>query len=341
MKKLIASALALAMALTLVSCSSKPSETNNPSAPSSGTSQGTPQGTETAWPDGDVTVYVPAAAGGGTDIFARAVADGLKRTTGKNFNVVNVEAGSGMVGFEQLRNAAPDGKSIMFWHAGFYVTHFTGQYEHNPNTAFSPLVMFAPEGDDGKQVFVVKGDSKWNTLDDLLADAAANPDTITYGCSVGGSAEMVAQMLMASGNAKLRLVDAASQTDKITGVAGGNIDVSAITLAGALQYVESGDLKILAVVDKEGTADYKSAYELGYEDCYWSQNLCIYGPAGMDETLCRAINEAVAAAVKDETTYNALQTAKMLNLPLDYDASLTAFQDYETSVSAAVESMKG
>lgn len=228
----------------------------------------------------------------------------------------------------------------MFWHAGFYVTHFTGQYEYNPNTDFSPLVMFAPEGDDGKQVFVVKGDSKWNSLEDLLTDAKANPGTITYGCAAGGSAQMVAEMLMQAGDADLRMVDASSQTDKITGVAGGNIDVSAITLAAALQYVESGDLKILAVVDKEGTEDYQSAYELGYEDCYWSQNLCVYGPAGMDESLCRAINTAFSGLSEDETAYTTLETAKMLNLPQDYDTSLAAFQDYEKTVSEAVATMQ-
>ena len=345
MKKLISILMAAVLCLSLAACGGEkaPAQSGGttPPAPNEGgDSSSSPAESAAAWPSGDVTVYVPAAAGGGTDIFARAVADYLQRSTGKNFTVVNVEAGSGMVGFEQLRNSKPDGNSIMFWHAGFYVTHFTGQYEHNPNTDFSPLVMFAPEGDDGKQVFVVKGDSKWNSLEELLADAKANPGTITYGCAAGGSAQMVAEMLMQASGAELRLVDASSQTDKITGVAGGNIDVSAITLASALQYVESGDLKILAVVDKEGTEDYQSAYELGYENCYWSQNLCVYGPAGMDESLCKAINAAFAGLGEDETARTTLETAKMLNLPQDYETSLAAFQDYEKTVSEVVATMQ-
>lgn len=333
MKKVFAMLLALAMMFSLAACGGKTTGESTP-PPDTGASN------SPAWPGSDVTVYVPAAAGGGTDIFARTVADYLQRSTGKNFTVVNVEAGSGMVGFEQLRNSAPDGSSIMFWHAGFYVTHFTGQYEYNPNTDFSPLVMFAPEGNDGKQVLVVKGDSKWDSLADLLSDAKTNPGTITYGCAAGGSAQMVAEMLMQAGDAELRLVDASSQTDKITGVAGGNIDVSAITLASALQYVDAGDLKILAVVDKEGTDDYKSAYELGYENCYWSQNLCVYGPAGMDGALCKEINAAFAGLSEDETARATLETAKMLNLPQDYEASLTAFQDYEKTVSEVVATMQ-
>lgn len=333
MKKVFAMLLALAMMFSLAACGGETTGESTP-PPDTGASN------SPAWPGSDVTVYVPAAAGGGTDIFARTVADYLQRSTGKNFTVVNVEAGSGMVGFEQLRNSAPDGSSIMFWHAGFYVTHFTGQYEYNPNTDFSPLVMFAPEGNDGKQVFVVKGDSKWDSLADLLSDAKTNPGTITYGCAAGGSAQMVAEMLMQAGDAELRLVDASSQTDKITGVAGGNIDISAITLASALQYVDAGDLKILAVVDKEGTDDYKSAYELGYENCYWSQNLCVYGPAGMDKALCKEINAAFAGLSEDETARATLETAKMLNLPQDYEASLTAFQDYEKTVSEVVATMQ-
>lgn len=332
MKKAIALILAMVMALSMVACGAQTTTTQTPSAG---------QNAETTWPTSDITIIVPAAAGGGTDIFARAIADGLQRTTGKNFTVVNVDAGSGMVGFEQLRNSAPDGKTIMFWHAGFYVTYNTGRYAYDPNTAFSPVAVFTPSDDGSKQVFVVKGDAKWNSLEELLSDAAANPGAITYGCAAGGSAEMVARMLMGAGNAELRLVDAASQTDKITGVAGGNIDVSAITLSSALQYVENGDLKILGVVDKEGTSDYKSAYEQGYTDCYWSQNLLVYAPAGMEEGLVRAINEAISVATNDATTAETLKTAKMSNVVADYDTSMAMFEEYGTSVAAAVATMKG
>lgn len=344
MKKIVSTILAASMMLTMAACgtSGTATETTAAAAATEMASEAadTNKDADTAtWPQGDVTVVVPAAAGGGTDIFTRIVTDYLQRSTGKTFTVVNVDAGSGMVGFEQTRNAKPDGSTIMFWHAGFYVTSATGQYEHDPNTDFSPLVMFNPVGNDGKQVFVVKGDAKWNTLEELLDDAKANPGTITYGCSAGGSAQMVAEMLMKTNDSELRLVDAASQTDKITGVAGGNIDISAITLASALQYVESGDLKILAVVDKEGTEEYKSAYELGYEDCYWSQNLCVYGPAGMDESLCKAVNEAFMSIGDDETAMNTMEGSNMVNLPLDYDASMAAFNDYETSVSEIASTM--
>lgn len=344
-KKFTALAMAAAMAFTLAGCSnsgtaSTTAATTEKAASAETTAAGTAAaGTAAAesamWPEKDVTVIVPASAGGGTDIFARAVTDYLQRSTGKTFTVVNVDAGSGMVGFEQCRNAKPDGSTIMFWHTGFYVTNASGQYEHSPNTAFSPLVMFRGEGDDAKQVFVVKGDSPINNMNDLIEAAKAAPGTITYGCSVGGSAQLVAEMIMQAGDVDIRLVDAASQTDKITGVAGGNITVSAITYGGAVQYVESGDLKIIGVVDKEGTDEYQSASEQGLENCYWTQELCVFGPAGLDEDLCKAINEVFAGMNDDETLINTLTTSKMLKKALDYDASMSAFADYEKTVGEA------
>lgn len=287
------------------------------------------------WPTSDVTIIVPAAAGGGTDIFARNVADYLGRATGKNFTVLNVDAGSGMVGFEQCRNAEPDGSTIMIWHTGFYVSHSSGQYDYDPNTDFTPLVMYNGVGDDSKQAFVTNGKKEWNDLNDLAEAAKAAPGKITYGCSVGGSAQMVAEMFMKASDCELRLVDAASQTDKITGVAGGNIDVSAITYSSAQQYVKSGDLKILGIVDKEGTSDYKSAVEQGYDDCYWTQNLCVYGPAGMDESLVRTINNTIFNGNTDSDLNSKLEEANMKEVALDYDDSMTSFKDYESLVDEA------
>lgn len=342
-KKLAALVLTAAMALTMAGCSS--SSTTSTTAAAETTAATTAaaeseaeetEAAETAvWPEKDVTVIVPAAAGGGTDLFARAVSEYLQRTTGKNFTVINVDSGSGMVGFEQCRNAEADGSTIMFWHTGFYVTNASGQYDYNPSTDFSPLVMFEGEGEDGKQVFVVKGDNPINNMNDLIEAAKAAPGTITYGCTVGGSAQLVAEMIMQAGDVDIRLVDASSQTDKITGVAGGNIDVSAITYGGAVPYVESGDLKIIGIVDKEGTDKYESAYEQGLENCYWTQNLCVFGPAGMDEALRRAINEVFMGMTEDETLMETLTTGKMINKPMDYDASLASFDDYEKVVGEA------
>lgn len=339
-KRILTAALALALGLSLAACGDGGGNASQPSAaPATGGGAAAPAPApvagENAWPAGDVTVYIPAAAGGGTDVFARIVVDYLKRETGANFTVVNMDSGSGMVAFETVRNSAPDGATIMFWHSGFYVTHYSGMYDYAPNEDFSPLVVFEGLGDDGKTAFVVKGDSPWNSLADVAEAAKASPDTITYGCSVGGSAQLIAEMFMQAAGVELRLVDTASQTDKITGVAGGNVSMSAVTYKAAKQYQESGDLKIIGIVDKEGTADAKSAVEQGYEDCYFTQQLCVFGPGGMDEGLRKAINGAFQGMMEDADTYAALESAGFLNGPMDYEDSLEVFGDFDTVVKGA------
>ncbi len=76
---------------------------------------------ESNWPQKDVQIIVPANAGGGTDIVARIVAAYLAEATGKNFTVVNQSSGSGLVAYETVRNAKPDGSTLLFWHTGFYL----------------------------------------------------------------------------------------------------------------------------------------------------------------------------------------------------------------------------
>ncbi len=293
---------------------------------------------EETWPSGDVTLIVPAAAGGGTDIMARIVATYLQETTGENFLVVNQDSGSGMVAYETVRNADPDGSTLLFWHTGFYVNYYSGMYEHNPSEAFTPISML--NNKNTSQVFVVNGDSEWNNLDDLAAAAQAEPDTITYGCQMGGSAQMVGEILMKATGTQLRLVDAASQTDKITGVMGGVIDVSAITTSAAAQYVESGDLKVIGIVDGYADPDYPDfvpAVDQGYEDLHWTQNLCVFGPAGMDEELAKTIAAAMEGLADNEKAAAQMAEAKMPMFALNYEDSQQSFTETDALVASACE----
>lgn len=320
MKKVMVLILTFVLVTTLIGCTQQKAE----DLPSSGANE--------IWPSDTVSIIVPAAAGGGTDIFARIVASYLQKETGENFIVVNQDSGGGLVAYETVRGSKPDGNTLLMWHTGFYVNYYSGTYEYNPNVDFTPITMF--NGGDG-QVFVVKGDSPWNDIDDLVAAAKENPDTYTFGCQLGGSAQLVAEILQKSADIKLRLVDAASQTDKITGVMGGNIDISAITSGAAQQYVDSGDLKVIGMVDKdskEAYPDFIPAVEQGYEDLYWTQNLCIYGPKGMGEDLAIKISEALSNFVNDQDAKKQMETSKMLMYPLNYEKSIEEFKDFDRLV---------
>lgn len=345
-KRMLSVLLAGVMALSLAACSGS---NGKPAATQAGTAAEKKEAgkdaqngsgeskAEVNWPGKQVTLYVPAAAGGGTDIFARIVATYLQEKIGATVTVVNQDAGSGMVAYESVRKAEPDGNTLLFWHTGFYVNYYSGTYDYNPSTDFTPIEMF--QSGNG-QVFVVNGKSEWNDLGDLVEAAKANPGQITYGCQTGGSAQLVAEIFMKATDTQLRLVDAASQTDKITGVMGGNIDMSAITSSAARQYVDNGDLKVLGVVDAIPDPlfpETKTAVDQGYEDLYWTQNLCIFGPAGMDENLAKAINEAVQGITDDQKAKEQMESAKINMTPLNYEDSIEQFNGYNDLVKNASE----
>lgn len=333
-------AFSLIVSLTACSTNGSGSEGGTQTTASSESSKNESQEAQ-KWPTGDVTLVVPAAAGGGTDIFARIVANYMQSKTGYNFTVLNQDSGGGMVAYENVRNSKPDGNTLLFWHTGFYVNNYSGTYQYNPNTDFTPISMLSSK--NSTQVFVVSAKSEWNNIEDLANAAKAAPNTITYGCQKGGSAQLVAEILMQETESELRLVDAASQTDKITGVVGGNIDVAAISTGAAAQYVDSGDLKVIGIVDKASDPmypDFTSAVDQGYENLFWTQNLCIFGPAGIEQSLTESIAAAFDGFSEDETAAKQMEDAKMVMYFLPYEESKAAFVEYDELVKNVYANMK-
>ncbi len=79
----------------------------------------------------NIDVYVPAKAGGGTDVMARAVANQISKLTGSNLVILNNIDGNGVVALETIRNAKPDGKQIMQFHTSMIIQTAMGKYKYN------------------------------------------------------------------------------------------------------------------------------------------------------------------------------------------------------------------
>ncbi len=285
-----------------------------------------------SWPQSSVTMYVPAKAGGGTDVMSRILASGLQRVTGENFVVVNQASGAGTVAYESTRNSDPDGSAMMVWHPGFYVNYYTGTYNYSPNDDFTPLgIVFGGMS----QAFVAHADAPYNNMKELVEYAKQHPGEVTYGCQKGGSAHLVAGILMDSTEIDLRLVDAASQTDKITGILGKNISISAITSSAAKQYVDSGQMKVLGLVDSVADPKYPEfipAVKQGYPRCYWDVVLLLYGPAGMDHELQLQIESVLQKLNDDEEFLEQTANAKAAFVFTDIDSQLSVYEDYDAIV---------
>jgi len=260
-----------------------------------------------SWPNGPVQIIVPSRPGGGTDVMARIFADYLQSEISSPVVVVNQPAGSGTVAFEQVRTAAPDGQTLLFMHTGMIVNYHTGQYDHSVAdfTTIGLAQSYPP------QVYATGSNAPWADLRDFVEDARAHPGERTIGVSLGGASHFMAGQMLISENIDVKLVDAATEVDKVAALQGGFIDLGNMGASSAEQYVKAGELKVLAMIDPEPYPKYpqfKTALEEGV-DMSWISPLVVWGPPGMDPAIVEKINASFANMATDPTTQERLDKA--------------------------------
>lgn len=291
------------------------------------------------WPSGSVQLIVPAKPGGGTDAAARLIGAALSEKTGGNFVVVNNPGGGGAIAAEQVRTAKTDGNTLLFYHSGLLSAYHTGGYDHSPIDEFA-LAIAMPVA--GSYSLAVPADSPYQTMADLVQATKDSPDKITLGVQLRGSSHFMAGLIAMSSGSEFRVVEAGSDADKLVQLQGHQINAALVNTPGALQYVEKGDLRVLATIagtpDRDANAaDFPSMAELGYADAVYGLDFLVMGPNGMDPADVEAINAAFTAVLNDAAITEQLTKMRMPISPLSVDASQTRLRASDKSVKATAE----
>ena len=200
------------------------------------------------YPVKPITMVVPAAAGGTTDLAARMAAQALGPVLGQTIVVENKGGGNGNIAAAQAKRAEADGYTLLMQYSGFHVIS-----PHLGKSAWE-LTDFVPVANvlSAPQIVVVRRDLPVNTLQELVAYAKANPAKLNYASSGNGSLQHVTgvQLEQAAG---IRMVHVPY---KGTGPAlqdllGGQVDLTFGTAPPFMSHIQSGKLKVLAVTGKE------------------------------------------------------------------------------------------
>lgn len=312
-KQLSAVVAFMTAAVMLAGCagSSQPAETKAESAAANAaeTAVADTQGKETegsgetAWPTGPVTIYVPAKAGAGTDLQARILAQYIQKSTGKTATVVNQPDGGGTIAFESVRNAKPDGNTLMFYHSNLISAYWTGTYDHT----YEDFTNICTVTDNGSQAFVAAPDAPYDDLKGLAEYAKANPESVKTGVQIGGGSHITMAVFEQAADIKLKMVEAGSNSDKLAGLAGGHIDFTVQDLMTAKQYEEAGKLKILAVgTASEKYPEYPTCEAEGYPEIGQRTLYILHGPLEMDQAVIDSINACVKEMASDAESIEAL-----------------------------------
>jgi tripartite-type tricarboxylate transporter receptor subunit TctC len=254
------------------------------------------------YPSRPITMIVPLATGGSTDVIGRIVAEGMRATLGQPVIVENVTGAGGTLGVGRVARAAPDGYTISL-----------GQWGTNmANGAIYPLQYdiigdFEPVALIANQPFLV--DSRKNLpvrdLRELIAWLKANPDKATEGNSGLGTPSHVAGILLQNTlGIRWQMVPYRSAGLSMQDLIAGQIDILLDTPAVSLPQVNAGTIKAYAVTAKTRLAvapDIPTVDEAGLPGFYFSFWHAIWVPKNTPKPIIAKLNAAVVNALADPT----------------------------------------
>jgi len=217
------------------------------------------------WPTQPVNIRVSSAPGGVPDTLARLVSNRLGKTYSQSFVVLNKPGANGMIGMSEALRAPADGNNLI-WGVAAWVTINPLIFENISYDA-SELVPLIQIGASPYTLYANSGLGV-STVDELVKLAKSKPGALTYGSSGNGSSSQLnTELLKQVTGIDLLHVPYKSSADALRALAAGDIDVFMIDFALGLGLVESGKIKMLAVVGGERIAqipDVPCFVELGY-----------------------------------------------------------------------------
>ncbi len=254
------------------------------------------------YPDRRISIIVPFAAGGATDILARQLADKLGPALGQTVTVDNRAGAGGTLGTTQAANARPDGYTLFF---GQVSSHGIAPALHE-NLQYDPVADFQPITflQSIPNVLVVRADSPYTTFEEFLASAREQPKTFGS-AGTGTSIHLSGEMLKSMSGLEMTHVPFRGSAEAIPALISGDVDFMFDNLPSAISHIRSGALRPLAVtttVRSDTLPDTPTIAELqveGLENFSATSWFAVFAPAGVPQNIVDILSNAVQTALQD------------------------------------------
>jgi tripartite-type tricarboxylate transporter receptor subunit TctC len=259
-----------------------------------------------AWPAKPVRIVVPFAAGGTTDILARAVAQELTKSLGQSFVVDNKPGAGGNIGADLVAKAAPDGYTLLMGTVGTHAINKSlyAKMPYDPQKDFQPVTLVAGV----PNVMVVNAEKaaarKIATVQDFMKYAKANPGKLNMASSGNGtSIHLAGELFKSMTGVYLTHFPFQGSNPALFSLMSGDMDVMFDNLPSAMTHIKSGKLKALAVTSATRSAalpDVPTVEEAGgpalkgFEASSW---FGLLAPAGTPMDIVQRIQQETAKAL--------------------------------------------
>ncbi len=248
-----------------------------------------------AYPTKPVTIIVPFAAGGTTDILARIIGQALTAELGQSVVVDNRAGAGGNIGGQAAAKAAPDGHTLFMGTVGTHAIN-ASLYKKMP---FDPVKDFAPltRVANVPNLLVANPAQPYKSVKDLIAYAKANPGKVNFGSSGNGSSiHLSGELFKSLAKVDMQHVPYKGSAPAVTDLLGNQIGIMFDNMPSAIQHVRSGSLVPLAVTTAKRSPELPNVPTIaeagvpGYEATSW---FGMFAPAGTPAPVLAKLNAAI------------------------------------------------
>src|SRR5689334_3496989 len=251
------------------------------------------------YPAKPVRVVVPYAAGGNADIWARVLAakltDGMKQA----FVVENKPGANGSIGTDFVAKSAADGYTILAVASGPIVVNpvLYAKVSYDPVKDLAPVAQCVVY----QYVLVVRSDSAYKTINDLVARAKANPGALAYGSTgIGGGNHLAAELFGLTTGTRFNHIPYKGSAPALADLLGGQLAFMFDTVLTSVPHIRSGKLRAFAVSSAKrapSLPEVPTMQEAGFRGFDMSQWQGVLAPAGTPPEVIKKLNAEMVKAM--------------------------------------------
>ena len=270
------------------------------------------------YPSRPVELTVAFTPGAVTDIFARALSEGLSQTLGQRFVVVNKAGATGAIGSVAVARAAPDGYSLLFTPAvSITVLPLQNKEIGYTHKSFETICQTFKN----EMVIITRPDSPFKSVGEIIAAARARPNQVSYGhLGIASIPHLAMTELSIYAKTDFNAVPFKGDADVMQNVSGGHIEFGSVVLSSAM----GGGMKIVGLFAEQrnpGIPDVPTLKEQGFDVAPASFG-GIVGPVGMPAEVKTKLMAACKSAALGETY---AKLVRSVGQPVDYYSEADAF----------------
>ncbi|NBT53767.1 MAG: tripartite tricarboxylate transporter substrate binding protein [Betaproteobacteria bacterium] len=263
-----------------------------------------------AWPSQTIKIIIPFAAGGATDVLARAFTDKLSLALKQPVVVDNRPGAGSTLGAAQAAMAKPDGHTLMIMSTShLFAPALYKDLSYDALTSFTPVTRLVGSG----FVMVVHPAVPAANVREFIALAKSQPGHLNFGSSGnGGNQHLVSQMFLNATSTDVKHIPYKGSAPATTDLIGGQVQMSFMALSNAIPHVRAGKMRALAVTTTQRSAELPgipTMVEAGVPGFAATAWLALVAPKGTPPQVVARLNAELQRIMQEPDTVKTLANA--------------------------------